>query len=109
MKSFGQFLKEAVKTAASTEAKMKGLKGDGHGGWYDAKGKFVAKTVNGKLQFTGGGGAKAPEDPMTQKVATPQAPQPKKAAPQMQATRAPQPVEEPLSYTNPKPPKSDTD
>ena len=55
MKSFGQFLTEAVKTAASTEAKMKGLKGDGHGGWYDAKGKFVAKTVNGKLQFTGGG------------------------------------------------------
>ena len=78
MKSFGQFLTEAVKTAASTEAKMKGLKGDGHGGWYDAKGKFVAKTVNGKLQFTGGGGAKAPEDPKTQKVATPQAPQPKK-------------------------------
>ena len=23
-------------------------------GWYDAKGNFVAKTVNGKLQFTGG-------------------------------------------------------
>ena len=30
------------------------LKGDGHGGWYDQKGNFVAKTVNGKLQFTGG-------------------------------------------------------
>ena len=96
MKSFGQFLTEAVKTAASTEAKMKGLKGDGHGGWYDAKGKFVAKTVNGKLQFTGGGGAAAPEEPTTQKVATPQAPQPNKAAPQMQAApTAPQPVEEP--------------
>ena len=58
MKSFGQFLTEAVKTAASTEAKMKGLKGDGHGGWYDAKGKFVAKTVNGKLQFVQGGSPK---------------------------------------------------
>ena len=62
MKSFGQFLTEAVKTAASTEAKMKGLKGDGHGGWYDAKGNFVAKTVNGKLQFTGGRGKAAPEE-----------------------------------------------
>ena len=71
VKSFGQFITEAVKTAASTEAKMKGLKGDGHGGWYDAKGKFVAKTVNGKLQFTGGGGAAAPEDPKSTKVATP--------------------------------------
>ena len=108
MKSFGQFLTEAVKTAASTEAKMKGLKGDGHGGWYDAKGKFVAKTVNGKLQFTGGGGAKAPEDPMTQKVATPQAPQPKKAAPQMQATRSPQPVEEPSVKNGKSPEEGDT-
>ena len=71
VKSFGQFLIEAVKTAASTEAKMKGLKGDGHGGWYDAKGKFVAKTVNGKLQFTGGRGAAAPEDPKSTKVAAP--------------------------------------
>ena len=71
VKSFGQFIIEAVKTAASTEAKMKGLKGDGHGGWYDAKGKFVAKTVNGKLQFTGGRGAAAPEDPKSTKVATP--------------------------------------
>ena len=71
VKSFGQFIIEAVKTAASTEAKMKGLKGDGHGGWYDAKGKFVAKTVNGKLQFTGGRGAAAPEDPKSTKVAAP--------------------------------------
>ena len=71
VKSFGQFIIEAVKTAASTEAKMKGLKGDGHGGWYDAKGNFVAKTVNGKLQFTGGRGAAAPEDPKSTKVATP--------------------------------------
>ena len=93
MKSFGQFLKEAVKTAASTEAKMKGLKGDGHGGWYDAKGNFVAKTVNGKLQFTGGRGAAAPEDPKTQKVATPDAPQQQAAAP-MQAAPTAQPQQQ---------------
>ena len=84
MKSFGQFLFEAVKTAASTEAKMKGLKGDGHGGWYDAKGNFVAKTVNGKLQFTGGKGQAAPEEPTTQQAPTPE-PQPTQAAPQAQA------------------------
>ena len=93
MKSFGQFIKEAVKTAASTEAKMKGLKGDGHGGWYDAKGNFVAKTVNGKLQFTGGRGAKPPEDPKTQKVATPDAPQQQAAAP-MQAAPTAQPQQQ---------------
>ena len=95
MKSFGQFLFEAVKTAASTEAKMKGLKGDGHGGWYDAKGNFVAKTVNGKLQFTGGKGQAAPEEPTTQQAPTPE-PQPTQAAPQAQAApmqAQPQPEE----------------
>jgi len=95
VKSFGQFLFEAVKTAASTEAKMKGLKGDGHGGWYDAKGNFVAKTVNGKLQFTGGKGQAAPEEPTTQQAPTPE-PQPTQAAPQAQAApmqAQPQPEE----------------
>ena len=90
MKSFGQFLTEAVKTAASAEAKMKGLKGDGHGGWYDQKGNFVAKTVNGKLQFTGGRGSAQPEDPKSTKVAAPAAPKPKAKAPAA-ATTAPKP------------------
>ena len=81
MKSLGQFLTEAVKTAASTEAKLKGLKGDGHGGWYDSKGTFVAKTVNGKLQYTGGRSAAPKEDPKTTKVATPEAPKTKAKAP----------------------------
>jgi len=90
VKSFGQFLTEAVKTAASAEAKMKGLKGDGHGGWYDQKGNFVAKTVNGKLQFTGGRGSAQPEDPKSTKVAAPAAPKPKAKAPAA-ATPAPKP------------------
>jgi len=90
VKSFGQFLTEAVKTAASAEAKMKGLKGDGHGGWYDQKGNFVAKTVNGKLQFTGGRGSAQPEDPKSTKVAAPAAPKPKAKAP-VAATPAPKP------------------
>ena len=90
MKSFGQFLTEAVKTAASTEAKLKGLKGDGHGGWYDQKGNFVAKTVNGKLQFTGGKSAAPTEDPKTTKVATPEIQKAKPKAP-VQAAPAPKP------------------
>ena len=44
MRSFNNFLKEATETSASRQAKLLGLVGDGHGGWYDAKGKFVAKT-----------------------------------------------------------------
>ena len=93
MKSFGQFLKEAVKTAASTEAKMKGLKGDGHGGWYDAKGNFKAKTVNGKLQFVQGGSPKEAEGPTSTAPATPDAPQQQAAAP-MQAAPTAQPQQQ---------------
>ena len=108
VKSFGQFLIEAVKTAASTEAKMKGLKGDGHGGWYDAKGKFVAKTVNGKLQFTGGGGAKPPEDPKSTKVATPQAPTAQSKAPQAAAPQMPAAQEQPPEEGGKSPEPGDT-
>ena len=57
MRSFNNFLKEATETSASRQAKLLGLVGDGHGGWYDAKGKFVAKTEQGKLKFYGQGGA----------------------------------------------------
>ena len=108
VKSFGQFLIEAVKTAASTEAKMKGLKGDGHGGWYDAKGNFVAKTVNGKLQFTGGGGAKPPEDPKSTKVATPQAPPAQSNAPQAAAPQMPAAQEQPPEEGGKSPEPGDT-
>lgn len=55
MKSFSQFIKEAVETLASTEAKNRGLVGNGHGDWYDKQGNFVAKTVKGKLKFFGQG------------------------------------------------------
>lgn len=53
MKNFTNFLIEARETSASAEAKRLGLTGDGHGGWYDKNGEFVAKTVKGKLQFFG--------------------------------------------------------
>lgn len=48
MKSFLQFLSES----ASQQAERLGLKGDGHGGWYDrSTGEFVAKTEKGRLKF----------------------------------------------------------
>jgi len=48
MKSFFQFIAEAT---ASQQAQRLGLVGDGHGGWYDPRGEFVAKTEGGKLKF----------------------------------------------------------
>jgi hypothetical protein len=48
MKSFLQFISEAT---ASQQAQRLGLVGDGHGGWYDKQGEFVAKTEGGKLKF----------------------------------------------------------
>jgi hypothetical protein len=55
MKTFARFFNEAVETQASTEAKNRGLIGNGHGDWYDKQGNFVAKTVKGKLKFFGQG------------------------------------------------------
>jgi len=48
MKSFFQFIAEAT---ASQQAQRLGLVGDGHGGWYDKQGEFVAKTEGGQLKF----------------------------------------------------------
>lgn len=71
MKSFSQFIKEAVETSASRQAKLMNLVGDGHGDWYDKEGNLVAKTVKGKLKFFGAGGA--PQDEPQQKQAAPAA------------------------------------
>ena len=49
MKSLFQFLNEA-QSQASMQAKKLNLKSDGHGGWLDSKGKFVATTEDGKLK-----------------------------------------------------------
>ena len=51
MKSFTQFLSEV--SGASAQALKLNLKSDGHGGWYDSRGEFVAKTEGGKLKFYG--------------------------------------------------------
>jgi len=51
MKNFFQFLNEATLSQASSQAKKLNLKSDGHGGWLDSRGEFVAKTEKGKLIF----------------------------------------------------------
>ena len=51
MKNFFQFLTEAKESQASMQARKLNLKSDGHGGWYDSRGEFVAKTEGGKLKF----------------------------------------------------------
>ena len=51
MKNFFQFLTEATQSQASMQAKKLNLKSDGHGGWLDSRGEFVAKTEGGKLVF----------------------------------------------------------
>jgi hypothetical protein len=93
MKTFAQFIKEAVSTLASQEAKSRGLRGDGHGDWYDAQGNLVAKTVGGKLKFFGKGG----EQKTPQQAAQPKQqaiPQQQKSQPQ-QEEQPPQEQEEP--------------
>ena len=50
MKSFFQFLTETQSKAREQALKL-GLKSDGHGGWLDRSGEFVAKTEGDKLRF----------------------------------------------------------
>ena len=61
MKSFFQFLNEA-QSQASMQASKLNLKSDGHGGWLDTRGKFVATTEDGKLKFLDKKKAKGPEE-----------------------------------------------
>ena len=64
MKSFFQFLTEA-QSQASMQAKKLNLKSDGHGGWLDTRGKFVATTEDGKLKFVDKKKAKAENETTT--------------------------------------------
>jgi uncharacterized protein YbgA (DUF1722 family) len=61
MKSFFQFLNEA-QSQASMQASKLNLKSDGHGGWLDTGGKFVATTEDGKLKFVDKKKAKGQEE-----------------------------------------------
>ena len=51
MKRFTLFLTEAT-SRASEQAKKLNLKSDGHGSWFDSRGKLVAVTDKGRLKFT---------------------------------------------------------
>ena len=52
MKTFLRFISEAPDSnKAKEQARKLNLKSDGHGGWLDSKGEFVAKTEGGKLRF----------------------------------------------------------
>ena len=93
MKNLFQFLAEAGTSRASEQAAKLNLKSDGHGGWIDTRGNFVAKTEGGKLVFTKKRGPKEDEGPV-RKMATARAddklagaplqqkPAPKKAKPE---------------------------
>ena len=83
MKSFFQFLSEA-QSQASMQAKKLNLKSDGHGGWLDTRGKFVATTEDGKLKFVDKKKKKAEDEPTAKRKATQAQPEekPKKTAPQ---------------------------
>jgi hypothetical protein len=95
MKSFFRFLTEAGASQASMQAQKLNLKSDGHGGWLDSRGEFVAKTEGGKLKFYNQGQKAGEQDskqvrtPANQQVAATQnkapaaapAPAPKAVAP----------------------------
>ena len=52
MKTFLRFISEAPDSnKAKEQARKLNLKSDGHGGWLDSKGEFVAKTEGSKLKF----------------------------------------------------------
>ena len=88
MKNFLNFLAEAKESQASIQAKRMGLKGDGHGGWYNTQGEFVAKTVGGELKFYDKGQKVGERDTPNQKPQAQQvAPVQQKVAPTPQQKR----------------------
>ena len=88
MKSFFQFLNEA-QSQASMQAKKLNLKSDGHGGWLDSRGNFVATTEGGKLKFVDKKKAKGQEE-SGKKTAAKEQP-----ATEPKATAQPEPKEKP--------------
>ena len=72
MKFFSRFLVEAESSKVADQARRKGLKSDGHGGWLDRTGKYVAKTDKGKLHFFGARGPGKDDEPAGRKPAVAQ-------------------------------------
>ena len=88
MRSFSQFLSEAMKSAAALEAQQKGLVySKQKGGWVNPKTQeIVARTEKGKLHFVSKRGAKQDDEP-SGRTAKPEIANVKRRKPQ--ATPAP--------------------
>ena len=93
MKSFFQFLE----STAVQQATRMGLTGDGHGGWYDKKGEFVAKTEKGQLKFYNKRQKVGKQDPPSTEK--------EKSLSGMQPAGAQQPTQEPVAKLPPAPPE----
>ena len=72
-----------AQSQASMQAKKLNLVSDGHGGWLDSRGKFVATTEDGKLKFVDKKKKKAEDEPTAKSRAAKPEPkeEPKKTAP----------------------------
>ena len=95
MKSFLNFLTEATQSQATMQARKLNLKSDGHGGWLDTRGEFVAKTEKGKLVFYNKGEIQGKKD--QPKGAVGKSP----AAPKPEAKPKPAPASETKPKTTP--------
>ena len=102
MKNFLEFLTEAGTSQASSQAQKLNLKSDGHGGWLDSRGNFVAKTEKGKLKFYIARERAAQEDPVN-KMATARADDKLAGAPNQK------PAPQPKAAAKPDPEGSDLD
>ena len=102
MKNFLEFLTEAGTSQASAQAQKLNLKSDGHGGWLDSRGNFVAKTEKGKLKFYNARERAAQESPVNQ-MATARADDKLAGAPNQK------PAPQPKAAAKPDPEASDLD
>jgi len=93
MKSFFQFLE----SNAVQQATRMGLTSDGHGGWYDKKGEFVAKTDKGSLKFFNKRQKVGEQDPPSTEK--------EKSLSGMQPAGAKQPAQEPVAKLPEAPPE----
>ena len=91
---------EAGASQASMQAQKLNLKSDGHGGWLDSRGEFVAKTEKGKLVFYNQNQKSGQQDPnqvrtsANQQVAATQVKPPTAAPAPAQKASAPAPQQQ---------------
>lgn len=96
MKNFSKFLSEAKESQAVMKAKRLGLTSDGHGGWYDKRGEFSAKTAAGGLKFYNQNQVLGRQDPPQNRTTANQQPVATQSSPPTQTQTEPQ-TQEPLT------------